>query len=262
MRILVRLIPTFICALLFTDCATYWSHRKNDLQDVFTFGVENPGYGVGVRLGPLAGGFVFQGGESAPGKRDLGIGYGLRGGNFGSYRSQQLIFGILGSDKFHSLPSKNPTVTGSPSDANPSGKTDSGSGENSGLLFPELPDAENPEGTDSEMDTLEERQKAKSYTLRYLQFYNIPIDERRRKKKEAFFRKYVQSLDPDKKNDALQAYLAQNPENKDDYPLAFLYQIEVYLGVRYGVRIGFNVAEFLDFILGFTGLDLLEDDIE
>ncbi|WP_246050576.1 LIC13411 family adhesin [Leptospira langatensis] len=250
--------PIFLLTFLMIDCSSYWAHRKNDLADVFTAGVESPGYGLGVRIGPLAGGFIFQGGESAPGKRDLGTGYGLRGGSYGPYRSQQLVFGFLGGEKFHSLPN-------TPEPTNPSQKVETkpqGQDPNSSQGFLLLPDA--PEGEEDPNPTPElanERQNTKSFEIRYLKFYNNPVEERRKAKKALFYKKFLESLDPEKKNEAIQAYLAQNPKSKDDYPLGFLFEVEIYISIKYGIRLGFNIGEFLDFLFGFTGLDLMEDDL-
>ncbi|WP_425593092.1 LIC13411 family adhesin [Leptospira wolffii] len=241
--------------LLLLDCSTYWAHRRNDLSDVFTAGVESPGYGLGMRIGPLATGFVFQGGETAPGKRDLGTGYGLRGGSFGNYRSQQLIFGILGSEKYHALPNAEvkPQATGEKKPAS----TEANS---SDFLFPDT--GTEPESDASTPELSSERQNAKSYNIRYLRFYHNPVAERRKAKKEAFYRKFLEGLDPEKKNEEIQTFLSQNPKNKDDYPSAFLFEVEFYIAVRYGIRLGFNAGEFLDFLLGFVGLDILDDDIQ
>ncbi|WP_016753376.1 LIC13411 family adhesin [Leptospira kirschneri] len=234
----------------FTNCATYFQNRKNDLKDVFTIGVETPGYGAGVRIGPLAAGFVFQGGESASGKRDLGKGYGLRGGYFGSYRSQQLIFGILGGDTFFPLEVETQTSETEPSETISSETTEE---------LKNLEDSKTP--GDQVPEFLNERYNIKSQKLRYLSFYNIPVAERRRKKKEEFYKRFIEKQNLDKNDPALQNALQNFNKRKDGYPRSFLYQIEVYLGVYAGLRIGFNPMELLDFLIGFTGLDLLEDDV-
>ncbi|WP_246052618.1 LIC13411 family adhesin [Leptospira semungkisensis] len=247
----------FLLSFLVIDCSTYWAHRKNDLADVFTAGVETPGYGVGLRIGPLATGFIFQGGESAPGKRDLGTGYGLRGGSYGSYRSQQLVFGFLGGEKFHSLPDTPDPVAPSPKTEPKSSAQDPSSP--GFLLLPDSP--ENEEDPNPTPELANERQNTKSFEIRYLQFYNNPVEERRKAKKVLFFKKFLEHLDPEKKNEAIQTYLTQNPRSKDDYPLGFLFEIELYISVKYGLRLGFNIGEFVDFLLGFTGLDLMEDDL-
>lgn len=160
----------------FTNCATYFQNRKNDLKDIFTVGVETPGYGAGFRIGPLAAGFVFQGGESAPGKRDLGKGYGLRNGYFGLYRSQQLIFGILGSDTFFPLEAETQTSeTEEPSEAISTEATE------------ELKNLENSKTPGDQVPEFSnERYNIKSQKLRYLSFYNIPIAERRKRKRKNF----------------------------------------------------------------------------
>ncbi|EMO78529.1 hypothetical protein LEP1GSC127_2365 [Leptospira kirschneri str. 200801925] len=220
------------------------------MKDVFTIGVETPGYGAGVRIGPLAAGFVFQGGESAPGKRDLGKGYGLRGGYFGSYRSQQLIFGILGGDTFFPLEVETQTSETEPPETISSETTEE---------LKNLEDSKTP--GDQVPEFLNERYNIKSQKLRYLSFYNIPVAERRRKKKEEFYKRFIEKQNLDKNDPAVQNALQNFNKRKDGYPRSFLYQIEVYLGVYAGLRIGFNPMELLDFLIGFTGLDLLEDDV-
>ncbi|AVQ11004.1 Uncharacterized protein XB16_0662 [Leptospira santarosai] len=235
----------------FTNCATYFQNRKNDLKDIFTVGVETPGYGAGFRIGPLAAGFVFQGGESAPGKRDLGKGYGLRNGYFGLYRSQQLIFGILGGDTFFPLEAETQT---SETEEPPEAISTEATEELKNLENSKTPGDQVPEFSN-------ERYNIKSQKLRYLSFYNIPIAERRKRKKEEFYKKFIEGQNFDRNDPAVQNALQTFNKRKDGYPKSFLYQIEVYLGIYAGLRIGFNPAELLDFLVGLTGLDLLEDDI-
>lgn len=233
-----------------TNCATYLQNRKNDFKDIFTAGVETPGYGIGFRIGPLAGGFVFQGGETAPGKRDLGKGYGLRGGYFGSYRSQQLIFGILGSDTFFPLGVETQTT-----------ETEESSEEISPEVAEELKNLQDSKTPgDKVPEFLNERYNIKSQKLRYLSFYNIPVAERRKRKKEEFYRRFIEEQSFDRNDPAIQNALQALNKKKDGYPKSFLYQIEIYLGLYAGIRLGFNPAELLDFLVGIAGLDLLEDD--
>ncbi|WP_425529041.1 LIC13411 family adhesin [Leptospira kmetyi] len=233
-----------------TNCATYLQNRKNDFKDIFTAGVETPGYGIGFRIGPLAGGFVFQGGETAPGKRDLGKGYGLRGGYFGSYRSQQLIFGILGSDTFFPLGVETQAT-----------ETEESSEEISPEVAEELKNLQDSKTPgDKVPEFLNERYNIKSQKLRYLSFYNIPVAERRKRKKEEFYRRFIEEQSFDRNDPAIQNALQALNKKKDGYPKSFLYQIEIYLGLYAGIRLGFNPAELLDFLVGIAGLDLLEDD--
>ncbi|ABJ77731.1 hypothetical protein IQB76_12995 [Leptospira borgpetersenii serovar Hardjo-bovis] len=234
----------------FINCATYFQNRKNDLKDIFTLGAETPGYGAGLRIGPLAAGFVFQGGESAPGKRDLGKGYGLRSGYFGLYRSQQLIFGILGGDTFFPLEAETQTS-----------ETEETSETISPATAEELKSLKNSKTPgDLVPEFLNERYNIKSQKLRYLSFYNIPVAERRKRKKEEFYKKFIEEQNFDRNDPAVQNALQTFNKRKDGYPKSFLYQIEVYFGIYVGLRIGFNPAELLDFLVGLAGLDLLEDD--
>ncbi|WCL48592.1 hypothetical protein [Leptospira sp. GIMC2001] len=41
----------------------------------------------------------------------------------------------------------------------------------------------------------------------------------------------------------------------------FVTQCEVSLGLYYGFRFGFNIAEFADWLVGWTTLDFLDDDL-
>ena len=80
----IKFLLLVFCFLFLVDCATYWNNRRKDFK-----------------LAPLNVGFLFVGGDTEPGKKDLGEGVGLRGGSFSSYFSQQLVFGWLGGETFY-----------------------------------------------------------------------------------------------------------------------------------------------------------------
>jgi len=44
-------------------------------------------------------------------------------------------------------------------------------------------------------------------------------------------------------------------------PVPYFFDIELGFGLGYMIRIGFNLAEFLDFLVGLTTIDFLSDDI-
>lgn len=48
----------------------------------------------------------------------------------------------------------------------------------------------------------------------------------------------------------------------DSYGLREALALQVSIGLYYGVRVGLNVAEAADFVLGWTTLDILKDDLE
>ena len=48
----------------------------------------------------------------------------------------------------------------------------------------------------------------------------------------------------------------------DIYTPSYFSQIEAVLGVVISVRVGFNPGELLDFILGWFGIDIYDDDID
>lgn len=214
------------------DCASYWQNRRKDLQDVVTVGAETPVYGVGVRLFFLPIGFYFAGGETEMGKRDLGSGVGLRGGEVGRYHSQQLVFGILGGENFHS-------------------------GE-------ALREEDGKVVLDKKGIQLTENERAnlKSYKMRYFSFFNDPVDERNRRKKEEFRRQYMEKMIQKTGKAELKEYLPERELKPFGYPKSFPWQIDIFLGVYGGVRLGLNFAELADFLIGFTSADILDDDLE
>lgn len=221
--------------LLFTiffivNCATYWNNRKRDAQDMIQVGVETPVYGAGVRLGPLPLGLYFAGGESEYGARDLGEGYGLRGGDFGKYHSQGLVYTFLGGENFYS-------------------------GE--ALLSDDKKIIVDKHGIAL---TADERSNKKSYNMRYFSYFDDPVEERKKRKKEKFRKEFIKDLTEDGFPEELKAYIPEEDSKPFGYPSHFLWQIDTFIGIYGGARVGFNIAEIADFILGFTTLDMLDDD--
>lgn len=211
------------------NCASYWNNRKKDAMDIFTFGIESPTYGLGLKLGPIALGYTFIGGETQIGARDLGKGYGLRGGNFGAYHSQQLIFGLLGGEEFYSGELK----------LDENGKV---------IKQKKLP------------VLVDERDNIKSHSMRYLSVYSDPPKERQQRQKQEVIKKLIKDIIPNPTPEILAAIPKEN-KKPNGYPRSFLYQFELVAGVYGGARIGFNPLELLDFILGFFTIDIIEDDV-
>ncbi len=222
--------------LLFTiifvvNCATYWNNRRKDAQDMIQVGVETPVYGVGVRLGPLPLGLYFAGGESEIGARDLGEGYGLRGGDFGKYHSQALVYTFLGGENFYSgepLRSDDQKIIV----------------DKHGIAL-----------------TSDERANKKSYNMRYFSYFNDPVEERKKRKKEKFRKEFIDDLMKDGFPEELKSYIPVEDVKPFGYPSHFLWQVDTFIGIYGGARVGFNIAEIADFVLGFTTLDMLDDDL-
>jgi hypothetical protein len=215
---------------IFQNCSTYLQYRKKDLQDVVTLGLEKPGYGLGLRISVVPIGFYFQGGETAPGKLDKGEGYGLRGGNFSKYTSQQLVFGFLGGETFFSG-------------------------------NPKLSENGDPIKEDTVIQTELDRDNLKSYNVKYLKIFSDPPKERQKRNKEKSKKIIVESLLKKNTNPALLAYIPVESKKPNGYPSEYKYQVEIFFSMYYGFRIGINFSELVDFLLGFTTLDILEDDI-
>ncbi len=230
-KIFLSIFPFLIISIVFSNCSTYIHHRKKDLQDIATFGIEKPGYGIGLRMSVLPLGFFFQGGETSPGKKDIGEGYGLRGGSFGKYFTQQLVYGAFGGETFYS---------GEP-------------------LFSE---EAKPILEDSVVQTDSERNNLKSFNLRYLKLFSDPPQERQKRSKEKLKKVIVEKLLEKNPDPAILSYLPKESKKPNGYPNEYKYQMELFVAVYYGIRVGINFSELVDFLLGFTTLDILGDDVE
>lgn len=228
----VRALPFFLLPLFSIQCATYWSNRKNDLQDIVTIGAEKPMYGAALQVGPVPVGVLFLGGETEPGKYEEGVGLGLRGGEFGLYRSQQLVYFFLGGASF---------LSGEPIRDN-KGKQIR---DKKGVLLSE-----------------NERANIKSYTYRYFAFFNDPIKNRKKRKKESFKRQAAEDLVKETGKPEYYAYMPEADPKPFGYPAGTSWKVEATVGLYGGARVGVNFAELADFVLGILTYDLLEDDVE
>lgn len=231
LRKTIKIILIFLFIFIFENCASYGNHRRRDFQDIVNIGLETPAYGIGVRIGPIPLGFYFEGGESSMGKKDLGTGMGLRGGEWGKYHTQQLVIGFLGGEKFHS---GDPIVEDGEVQVDMHG----------------IPLVENP------------RANTKSFKMRYFSYFQDPVIERQRRKKEEFRRRYLEDLIQKTGRDELKNYIPERDPKPFGYPSQFLWQVEIFVGLYGGVRAGLNLAEALDFLLGWVGIDILKDDID
>lgn len=233
MKFFLKPFLILLSLFFFLDCATYWGNRRKDLQDIVTVGVEKPIYGVGFKLAPVHVGFLFVGGETEPGKKDLGSGVGLRGGSFSSYFSQQLVFGWLGGETFYS-----------------------------GEL--ELDDEGKVQYENKIPIVKEVRDNIKSYNVKYIDIIRDPPKDRKKRQKEEVRKVIIKKALEENPNASptLLAYIPKDNPKPFGYPKSYLYQIEMTLGIYGGIRIGFNPAELLDFVLGFTTYDLYDDDLK
>ncbi len=227
----IKLIIYSVFVLFLTSCSTYWSYRKKDLQDTVTLGLENPSYGFGIRIGYLPLGIFFMGGETSIGKKDKGEGVGIRGGGVGKYSSNQLLFGFLGGEMFYF---GDPLLS-----------------EKGEVILEE-----------KVISTASQRDNLKSFNVKYIKIFSDPPRERQKRNKEKTKEIIVKKLIEKNKDPSLLAYLPEKPKKPFGYPSTYPFQIEIFGGVYYSFRLGINLSELLDFILGFTTYDFLEDDIE
>lgn len=189
-------------------------------------------YGAALQVGPIPLGLLFLGGETEPGKYEEGVGYGLRGGDFGKYRSQQMVYFFLGGASF---------------------------------LFGEpIRDDKGKEIRDKKNKILlseDERANIKSFSYRYYSFFNDPIKDRKKRKKEAYKRYAAEDLVKETGKPEFYAYMPEADPKPFGYPSGTSWKIEATAGLYGGGRVGFNFAELADFVLGIFSYDLLGDDV-
>lgn len=221
----------FLCILFQTlNCATYWENRKNDFKDIFTAGVERPAYGAGIRISLLPLGFFFQGERDEDEAENKGTGTGVRGGALGNYHSTQLLFGFLGGETFY---------------------------------YGEVQrDEAGKVQTEEKVPVVAGlRDNLKSHNVKYWDVMNTTPKQRQKENSEKL-RKYIaEQIISSTGDDSLRQYIPPEKRKPYGYPKSYVWQIELFVGLRYSLRLGFNIAEFADFLVGFTSYDLLGDDV-
>lgn len=93
------------------------------------------------------------------------------------------------------------------------------------------------------------------FLLAYSGYYHEPIkpENIRSERKQV---RFAMMGATGRKSTPNELYLINEPRESYCY-----LPIEISLGVYYGIRIGFNPHEFVDFIAGFIGFDPLDDDV-
>lgn len=224
-KLLLNVLQIYLFLFGLLNCSTYLENRKNDMKDILTLGFEKESYGFGLRTSFLPIGFFFQS------KEDLTTGYGLRGGSFGEYSTNQLVFGFLGGESFYH-----------------GDLLKDGNGK--------------PIQVDGAFLVANKRDNLKSHSLKYLHFYKDPPSQRRKRQREKDLRNLAQELSQTTESLELQEQLPKPKPKPNGYASHYLYQVEIFIGAYYGLRVGFNFAEFVDGIFGFLNIDILEDDIQ
>lgn len=243
--------------LFMTACSSrYVKNRVNDAKDIFTLEVQTKAYGLSARVGPVKAGFYY--------KSPSGAAAGLRGGEWGKQHTAEFAILFFGAD-YHDaeplkdlLPKKKKArkKKGRKSDANDkSGDDDAPESDgkkkkerSDNLLMPGFPlpggGASGSRGgapggglpgglpglPGGETRTL--RLRRKNFRAR------SPFGTKQSAwKTSSLFRKK-------------EAFVSAH----------YFTQLEVSIGLYGGVKIGFNPGELLDFLLGFIGIDIYNDD--
>ncbi|MDH5657276.1 MAG: hypothetical protein OEZ34_15295 [Spirochaetia bacterium] len=158
-------------------------------------------------------------------KSPHGKSWGLRSGHVGNHNTAEFTAVIFGSDYFTSRPMTLLLNKGIPSDSKDQSLLPSGTKEL------ELLEEFNPETEDGANIAIL-RQRGKEYRARSPFGTTVPLQKKKSvfKKKEGFAPGY------------------------------YFTQIDVSIGLYYGIRVGFNPGELLDFLLGWFKVDLYHDD--
>ena len=215
------MIPIVIAFLLATACSGhYLKNRSRDFADIGTLEVQTKSYGASVRLGPIQAGLSYKSPE--------GRTYGLRGGHFGRHNTAEFTALIFGADYFTAGPMKNLQNDGIPEE-----------NKNKQAILPGAASSE-------DIEELEE------LTASAGGFENIAI-LRNRKKQYRARSPFGTTIPLIKKKSVL--------KKKEGFaPGYYFTQIDFSTGLYFGVRIGINPGELLDFILGWFTIDIYDDD--
>lgn len=218
---MIKSVPFIIIFFLVTACSgPYLKNRARDFADIATLEVQTKSYGASVRVGPLQAGLSY--------KSPKGRAYGLRGGHFGRHNTAEFTAVIFGADYFASRPMKKLMNDGIPEED-----------KNKQAILPSSASSEDTE-------LLEE------LTAQTGGYENIKIIGQRNKAYQARtpFGTTIPLL---KKKSVL--------KKKEGFaPPYYFTQIDVSIGLYYGIRMGVNVGELLDFFLGWFKIDLYNDD--
>ncbi|MBX7056961.1 MAG: hypothetical protein K1X75_02770 [Leptospirales bacterium] len=210
----------------------YWSNRGRDAADVFTLEFSTQSYGLSVRAGPLQLGAAY--------KDAAGYSGGLRGGSWGQKFTAGFTALFFGADYLSSAPirfsppgeaeaeeaSDSAEESSDTAEAAPPSTQDAAASEDTG--GPAIAD-ENEAGDVTPLLSL----RHKEYRARAPLGTQMPAHLRRSLLKQ---------------------------EGEVFAPGSYFTQLDLSLGVYFGLRIGFNPGELLDLLLGFLNFDPMDDD--
>lgn len=207
-------------ALLAACQSQYLRDRGNDALDIATLEVDVDHYGAALRLGPLKAGLDYKASGTA---------YGLRGGATGESQSAGFTAFFFGADYFRE------------SEIRFDGWRDG------------LQEEENESPPDAaaliDPTTLSEAERAQ------LSGQALGGGPRTARNKVFVARAPFGTASP-----AHRYHNLLKDDDVDFAPATYFTQVEISFGLFGGTRVGLNPGEFLDFVLGWFGLDLFGDD--
>ena len=234
------LVCLLLAVVFASSCtARYARNRARDAADIFTVEAQTGSYGVAARVGPLKAGLNY--------KSPRGFAGGLRGGHFGRHYSAEFTALFFGADYFGGEPMGDLDPP-PPTDADPpEGATESG--DDADRLAPDIPG----------LSALNESESVTEYTppdgadAEEVAAFTVEILQQRGK---AF-----RSRSPFGTEHAAHETRSLLKDKRAKFsPLYYFTQVEVTVGLYVGLKVGVNIGEFVDFLLGFVGIDIMDDD--
>ncbi len=222
----------------------YLKNRKQDALDIFTAEYSTKSYGVSIFAGPIRAGFQYEDPEGKSG--------GLRGGSTAPYFRTGFAVLIVGADYFSELPfidilapqefqksNAAPLIPFAPGNDTNNSLVENSDLENEGDEEPSA--SESPEEEIRDETGFDRNLRDKLYRSRSPFGNRKPASE-------------MKSMLKDGKNDL-------SLDRKPSYAPLYRYTaLEISIGAYFGIRLGINFGELVDFILGWTTYDFMDDD--
>lgn len=228
--LLIRFAPALLGGLAISCASSYWQNRARDAGDVFTAEVNSRSYGAQLRVGPVQLGASYKDADGYSG--------GLRGGTIGRYHSAGFTALFFGADYISAKPIQF-------EEASEEAEAEEIEADDSEADSADKAETEGETETEDDAEIDEDTQSSETSAASIL--------ELRQKTYRA--RLPLGSETPTHRERSL----LKSEDNKLA-PASFFTQIEFGVGAYFGFRLGFNPGELLDLLLGFAGIDLMDDD--
>lgn len=234
---LILLLAGIAWLVLTSSCSTlYWSQRARDGADIFTFELQTQSYGAAVRTGPVKLGLHY--------KSENGRGVGLRGGEVGRFVDSEFAIFLLGSDRLNDLftgekssPQNDRGADDEKDSPPPARDSEPADGQASPGAVPDIATGKPPARNPPAPKALPSRLLLRRKNLNARSPFGTAIP--------------LQKASP----------LFKNLRPGRFAPAHHFTGIEATVGLFFGLKVGINLGELVDFVTGFFGADIMSDDM-